>query len=209
MNNIEQAEQLELRAKILRENLEWEWNPNRCHPEYWRPAKGKIYAVAYTHRVRIKPWTPPALPPHLADREWYKPIRECFEDGKRAFLIGENGSGETIFAGTWVKIDCQQEAMFTIHAHAHCRTSRPLPPAAPEMVPLEFTDINPGDCFRMKGDLKRWWTIAYASDDDISLMRMLTSGPKGHYITYRTLFENWERRHFGQTTWQPCQKPKP
>jgi len=149
-------------------------------------------------------WTPPEPP---EGRQWHNPTKECWEDGKRALLEGETTVGgvdefRALSGSVWMMVFPPEECAITL-----ARTSRPLPEATYNIVPLEFSDINPGDRFRMKGYDRQWWVVAYAGEVDISLLNTCHSRQiSSHCPTYRTLAERWERCPFGSNEWIPCSK---
>lgn len=149
-------------------------------------------------------WTPPVAP---KGREWHKSIKECWDDGKRALLVGEilkHNELEGYFPDRntkWIKQEGGIGLVKITEDFDIYRTSLPLP-AASELVALEAKDIHPGDRFRRIGD-------TYVGPHDISLFHALLNGSLYPFnLTYKGLMSDWELCPWGDDEWVSCSKPK-
>jgi len=157
------------------------------------------------HHYRVKPWTPPPLPPHLADREWHMPIKECWEDGKRALLGGERREpkDEYLDGEIWLETESAGLELHYLNRVPY-RTARPLPELTPELVPLESGDIRSGDSLCVKDaedtlilriDGRKVW---FLDSDGETVCRFLDE-----LMVCGDFY-----RKSGTTEWLPCHKVK-
>jgi len=179
-----------------------------AHPDgedYWYPCICPSWLD--DHHYRIKPWTPPPLPPHLAGREWHRPIKACWEDGKRAMLVGEviDDEDECFDIGneSWGPPECASRNK-VMPLHWTFRTARPFPEPQPELVPLENGDIRSGDSLCVKDaedtlilriDGRKVW---FLDSDGDTVCRFLDE-----LMVCGDFY-----RKAGMTEWLPCHKVK-
>jgi len=130
------------------EGDECEYDKGDWHPVYEGRVGLKLALVARGRRkvsapTVETPWTPPPPPP---GREWHKPIRECFVDGKRALLVGETTASNDTEAwqspfqeseGYWVD-SCFTHTITPNDDSTSLRTTRPIPTT---LVPLGNEDV--------------------------------------------------------------------
>lgn len=148
----------------------WQKGDEKYHPwsKEWKPAnsffgekldgtlQGRRKVTAPTEpapEVTPPPWTPPAPP---VGREWHKPIKECWDDGKRALLTIEAFDGSVDECKYTDGTDNYWGAGCSFHGRIAStineytlRTSRPLP-STPKIVPLEACDYEVGDALRFE-----------------------------------------------------------
>lgn len=192
-----------------------EWNENECLWDYDDEEK-------YTFRVPAD--TPFALPPAPPvwtlptppkGRQWHRQdwTQEHLPDGFRPLLKGERiQNGDALnyqhhgaYGWTTINSDPAEEGHCVDEFPSYFyRTTRPIPPEPPVMVPLGPEDVKPGAVLRsnrqMKGD--KWIAILQVTDLGV----FIHSTPLNTWEDIRV----WaEISHDGGKTWTACEKPAP
>lgn len=161
---------------------------------------------------RVKPWTMPEPP---AGRQWHKPevlTQKDWEDGWRAFLVGEKIQAFYEFSSdggkTWNNgVGCH---VLVGGVDYPMRTKRPLPvePVKPEPKwgPLGPEDVPPGSVVRLTDPTYRacWLAVISVLSTQVAVPSTVVEGVS--HVSYQELMDNWQILLPGQTEWQPCRK---
>ena len=155
-------------------------------------------------------WRLPDLPP---GRQWHRDdwTQDMLPEGYRPLLLGEVEQPDDeyfgLFTKTWYLSPCSDREGARPHNN-HRRTRRPLP-APVEYVPLGPEDVPPGTVLRGAGEKQYagWCMITSAKLTGIRIWRH--SEANGYEMRWRDLMDSGaEILRPGNTTWEPCKKPK-
>lgn len=209
-----QASQLELAARITRENLPWEFYHNEIGMSSgWIPgsASSLTSVLSEGFEIRIKAAEFPALP---EGQEWHNPdgltadqveVRE----GWRLLIHGEPAERDTDeiwYRSDWVVVFGYHGEKAGLDYTISTRTKRPLPePPKPEpaveLIPLGPEDVPVGSLIR------------HPSWPEWKAIMVIAPNPDGvwahNFFGFEALFiQGYLYRTSRATEWAPCSKPK-
>ena len=146
-------------------------------------------------------------------QRWHRTdwTRDMLPEGTRPLLDCEERENEDEWSypdGIWRKVKQYGPAGLVVDAnHAHCRTTRQLPPApapAPELVPLEPWDVPPGSAVRHPG-VNGWEMVLLADGERV---QTFTSSWKYEELMGHHLHRPGDVASDGTPLWRPMRKPR-